>query len=124
VAQAKFAEKVRPRGTRVLRAEQVFVVTPESGDMDGVHAIRLVWEPDPFRSGHAGYDIYISDERMNPLLVHHVPALVFQDKDRQNYLLDLTEHEPVRTARVLHIRIVPNTSTGHIETVLEVEALG
>jgi hypothetical protein len=112
-AQHVFMATIKPQDVKVLRAEQVFVVDTSS---HAVHSITFEWKPDPAAILHCGYNIYVSDDQMNPLFKGHIPGSVFQTKDTNTYELAIPEGVPIDHKSVLHISVVPDVSTGAIET--------
>jgi len=112
-AQKYFAETIKPQTVKVLRAEQVFVV--DTSDHT-VHSITFEWEPRPIIGNHCGYNIYVSDDQMTPLFKGHIPGNVFLDMERNEYELVVPEGVPIENKSVLHISVVPDTTTRAIET--------
>lgn len=112
-AQHYFAETIKPQTIKVLRAEQVFVV--DTSDHT-VHSITFEWQTRPALGSHCGYNIYVSDDQMNPLFKGHIPGSVFLDMERSEYELVVPDGVPIENKSVLHISVVPDTTAGTIET--------
>lgn len=113
-AMSIFAKKVLAPGTGAqLRAQPVWVIKDLNGR--AVRSIQLEWEPDGYGSGHSGYDLYISDDKMQPLFKAHVAGRVFADKDISEYSI-VVPGKPISGVNVLHIKIVPDFIGGRIET--------
>lgn len=104
-----------PRGTapKRFRAEQVFVVEAKR---ESVTAIHLDWKPDPFATGHAGYDVYVSDNNMRPLFKAHVDSQVFSEKTSGSCTIVVPDPKLLAGNSVLHISVLPDYATGMIET--------
>lgn len=103
-------------------SEQVFVVDTRRRSVD---ALRLRWIPDPYSSGHRGYNLYVSDNAMKPLFKAVVPPSVFQDKHISTLRIPVPKDAPTHEVSVLHITVVPDTNTGLIETTFtEISAIG
>jgi len=96
-----------------FRAEQVFVVETKG---ESVGAIHLEWKPDPFVSGHAGYDIYVSDNNMRPLFKTHVDPEAFLEKNSGSCTVNVPDPKLLAGKSVLHISVLPDYTTGSIET--------
>jgi hypothetical protein len=121
-AQKQFASLMKPQDTAVIRAEQVFVVDNSPGR--NIQTIKFTWKPDVYREGHCSYHIYVSDDRMRPMFKDYIDARMFEDK--RLHSLDVVVPEDVNTAgiSVLHINVLPDNSTGFIETTFtEVSAI-
>ncbi len=105
----------RPQGQaqKLFRAEQVFVVETKQ---EPVNAIHFAWKPDPFATGHAGYDVYVSDNNMRPLFKAHVDAQVFLDKKSGSHTVTVPDPALLAGNSVLHISVLPDYTTGLIET--------
>jgi len=112
-AHQVFMTIIKPQDMKVLRAEQVFVVDTSS---HAVHSITFEWKPDPAAKHQCGYNVYVSDDQMNPLFKGHIPGSVFQDEERSTYELTIPDGVPIENKSVLHISVVPDVSTGAIET--------
>ena len=96
-----------------FRAEQVFVVETKREAIDAIH---LEWTPDPFSDGHAGYDIYVSDNNMRPLFKTHLDSKVFQNKSTGYCTVKVPDPGLLSGSSVLHISVLPDYTTGSIET--------
>jgi hypothetical protein len=114
-AAAVTAFHAMPQGPtqKRLRAEQVFVVETKR---EPVSAIHLEWKPDPFVTGHAGYDVYVSDNNMRPLFKAHVEPQVFSEKDSGRCTIAVPDPKLLSDNSVLHISVLPDYTTGSIET--------
>ena len=122
---ALFAQQIPQRPSQILRAEQLFVVLPDRDRVTDIHAVSMFWKPDPYSSGHCGYTVYVADEHMRSLLIKKIDASVFADKNKNFHQITLDEHEQISGLNVLHIKVVPDTANGRIETsFVKVEALG
>ncbi len=98
---------------RLFRAEQVFVVETQR---EPVNAIHFEWKPDPFVTGHAGYDVYVSDNNMHPLFKAHLDSLVFRSKESGSCTVKVPDPAMLAGNSVLHISVLPDYTTGSIET--------
>lgn len=107
MADKEFKEKIVDAS--VIPASQVFVV---EGGANKIRSIEFHWESDHLNTGHCGYHIYISDDRMNPLVKCFISPDVFNDPERQSYEVSVApEHEPLE-AGILHISVLPDYRTG------------
>lgn len=124
-AMSIFAKRVLAPGAGAqLRAQPVWVIKDLNGR--AVQSIQLEWEPDGYGSGHSGYDVYVSDDKMQPLFKSHVAGRVFADKEISEYTI-VVPGQPISGVNVLHIKIVPDFIGGRIETSfgkVEVLAIG
>lgn len=120
-----FDQSIAPRGESAeLTAREGFLVDATKGDKTwAISAIRFYWESDGLSSGHCGYHVYVSDGDLNPLFKGHIPGQVFDDRETQSYELTVPQG-PIRNAKVLSIRLVPDLTTGNTETSFRVSALG
>jgi hypothetical protein len=109
------AFRATPQGQakKLFRAEQVFVVETKGGP---VNAIHLEWKPDPFVTGHAAYDVYVSDNNMRPLFKTRIDSDIFSDKASGSYTVTVPPLTPLAGNSVLHISVLPDYTTGLIET--------
>ncbi len=109
------AFRARPEGRaqRLLRAEQVFVVETKRAPVSEIH---LEWKPDPFAANHAGYDLYVSDNNMRPLFKAHVEPDAFNNKTADDYTVPVPNPALLAGNGVLHISVLPDYTTGLIET--------
>ncbi len=113
VAQRRFETEIPSPASKVVRAYQVYRL--DAGGR-AVEAITLSWDAGPV-GDRAGYDIYVFDDRMRPLVREHVSASVFNDPARSEYKLVLMpDGEPITNAGVLNIRTVPDFTEGRRET--------
>ncbi|MBI3118796.1 MAG: FecR domain-containing protein [Candidatus Hydrogenedentes bacterium] len=125
-AKALFDRTDLHEAARVMRAEQVFVLTPREKNISEVSALKFMWKPGAYESGHSSYDVHVSDTNMNPLFKKHLEGSLFDNPQVTLHMTELAEAEmkSVSGVSVLHIKVVPDTRTGRIETSFEVEALG
>ena len=123
-AYAEFQSRVPSEETR-LSSDQVFVViTERNSRITPISAIKLDWVPDTHVSGHCGYDLYVYDDTMStPLLQEHIDGSLFANKSAASHEVR-APGKPITGVKVLHIKIVPDFSTGRIETPFKVSALG
>lgn len=114
-ASVAFQEHIVPRSeAKLLRAEQVFML-PRNGGSTSIKSIEVQWTPDEFRSGHCDYLVYVTNSRNNLVFKDVIPGRVFRDKDKASYKLQVPDGA-IEDFRVLYIRVVPDLSTGKIET--------
>ena len=120
-----FAKEIQPRSVAELPAEQVFVVIPTKGTQPkAVCSFFLAWEPDGFQSGHCGYDVHVYNDTMVELFKDRIDASVFADKERRSYEINVPG-DPIRNVGVIHVKIVPDFSSGDVMTSFaKVSALG
>ncbi len=112
-ASLAFHRKSQGQARKLFRAEQVFVVETKR---EPVSAIHLEWKLDPFLTSHAGYDVYVSDNNMRPLFKAHVDSSVFIDKSSSNCTVAVPDPALLAGNSVLHISVLPDYTTGLIET--------
>lgn len=113
-ASVLFAREILSRATGAqLPAQPVWVV--KDLNRRAVTSIRLQWEPDSYVAGHTGYDVYVSDDKMQPLFKAHVSGRLFADKDVRSRVI-VVPGTPISGVNVLHIRIVPDFVGGCVET--------
>lgn len=124
-AELYYASVIRSRITAHMRAEQVFAVgTKVDGRERAVSSILLQWNPSEHESGHAGYFVYVKDNRMQPLFKDYIPGEVFSDPGRNSYQV-IVPGDSLVTGDVLLVQIVPDHVSGPIETSFaDVFALG
>jgi len=124
-AYALFLREIQPRTVAELQAEQAFVViTKQDGRTRSISSFFFTWLPDPFLSGHCGYDVHIYNDSMMALFSHHIDGSVFANKDEDTYEIQVPG-EPIRDANVLHLKVIPDFDAGGIETSFtKVSALG
>lgn len=102
--QALFAETVGMHTARNLSGEQVFVVQTNGRS---IHQVSIEWTVErPDMQQNDGYYVYVSDDHMNLIFVHRIPAELFSDIRRQSYDITVPD-EPVSDVRVLHIKVIP-----------------
>lgn len=112
-AQEVFLTTVKRLGDRVMRAEQMWVV--EAGGHE-VRSIDIAWEQGSDARERCGYTVYVSDASGNPLLIHRIPASIFQAGQPSEYSLTLEETQVISGVNLLHIKIVPDRRAGTVET--------
>lgn len=107
---------------QAIPAEQVFVV--ETGGRP-VSALLLKWTPDPYATGHAGYNVYVSDSSMLPLFKIRIASSTFQDKEQSEVRIATPAVMRNHEMETLHITIMPEINYGQVETTFtEVAAIG
>jgi hypothetical protein len=111
-----FAKKIQPQSTAKLPAEEVFVIiTTKDNVARPISSFTLTWDPDGFPSGHCSYNVDICNEKMMGLFSTRIDASVFTDKSRNKYIIDVPG-EPISNAEVIHVKLVPDFSTGDVKT--------
>lgn len=114
-ARVAFEEHIVPRTEgKLLRAEQVFML-PRNGGSTSIKSIEVQWTPDEFRGGHCDYWVYVTNSRNDLVFKNVIPGRVFSDKSNTSYKLQIPEGT-IQDFRVLYIRVVPDFSTGTVET--------
>lgn len=108
-----FNASIKPRQAGRIPAIQVFVVPTWNRP---IHSITFEWKPDKKVQSYAGYFIYVSDDHMTPLFRGHIEAQVFSDPSLENFELAIPPDVAVTDVTMLHIDIVPDHSTGNVET--------
>lgn len=124
-AYALFAQRVQPESAAELPGEEVFAISTTKDSVPRpITAFYLSWEPDGFASGHCSYDVRVCNESMVELFKARVDGSVFADKAQRTCQVDVPG-DPIRNAGVLHLKIVPDFSTGDVMTTFsKVWALG
>jgi ferric-dicitrate binding protein FerR (iron transport regulator) len=110
-----FAREIQPRTIAELQAEQVFVIVAGHDRSRSVSSFFLTWEPDAYASGHCGYDVHVYNNAMQEIFEEHIDAGVFADKTRRSYEVHVPG-EPLRDVDVVHLKIIPDFSTGEVRT--------
>jgi len=100
---------------KVPSAPVYYAFTKSDNYTRAVNGIYLEWELDQYPTGHCGYDVYVSDSRQKtPLFKKHISASVFADKKTRSH--KMVSERIIRDVDVLEIKIVPDFSSGEIET--------
>jgi hypothetical protein len=101
-----------------------FVRTRQGGEQYAVSAVRLYWDARPLgASALASYDVYVYDQNMRPVFRDRVEAATLAEPGREFVELPCPEG-PISNTDLLFIRLVPDFSTGTIETPFRVMARG
>jgi hypothetical protein len=115
-AEDVFSQTVQTGGSEELRAEQVFVITTDRGGTDkSVSSFELAWEPEKTEAHHCGYFIHVYNEKMEELFSDHVDGVLFEKAD-QNSVKIPVKGRPITGVNVIHIKLVPDFSTGDLKT--------
>jgi len=115
-ADAVFSKTVQVRPAEELQAEQVFVVTTNQAEGDRtVSSFELAWEPDEEATPHCGYFIHVYNEKMEELFSEHVKGELFEKVDRKSVTIPVPGR-PISGVNVIHIKLVPDFSTGNSKT--------
>jgi len=121
-SEAMFASATRGLGTQRVRADQYWVVDARKRD---VQAITFEWQPSAMTAGRCDYDVFVSDEKMNPLFKARISDSAFARRSRTYYEIAIPGYVNLGSVKNLHIRLVPDRTTGTVETqFVEVAALG
>ena len=119
-AVEEFATAFKPSDGRIY-AEKVYMLQTRGR---GIRSITFEWKADPYTSGHCGYYIYVYDDHMRSLFKGSIKSYVFDEKDRSSFELAIPDGITIPGIAVLHLNVVPDKSTGAIETdFTEVSAL-
>lgn len=114
-ARLAFQEYIVPRSqAKLLRAEQVFMLL-RNGGSSSVKSIEVQWTPDEYRKGHCDYLVYATNSKNRVVFKDVIPGGVFGDKQTSSYKLQVPEGA-IEDFRVIYIRVIPDLSTGSIET--------
>lgn len=108
-----------------LRAEQFFVLRTETEERDlAVTTFYLTWEADKDASDCCAYDVFVYNDKMVELFRQRIEKAVFVDRSQSSVEIKVPGN-PIEDASVLHIKIVPDFTTGAKETSFtKVSALG
>ncbi len=112
-AEAAFNAMPKQVNPKVFRAEQVFVVETLG---HAVAALHFEWTPDPYVSGHASYNVYISDSNMRPLFKGRIDASVFSDKTMNHHTVAIPKGLMTDKSPIYHIRVLPDYTSGTLDT--------
>lgn len=124
-AHTLFLDAVQPRTVDGLELPGIIVwrIPTTQGDQAwAVSALRLYWEPVAASGSHCSYELYVYDEDMRPLFKERVDGSVFRDASR-NYYEVRVPGGPVKGVNALTVRLVPDFSTGTVESTISVKAL-
>ncbi|MBI2423280.1 MAG: FecR domain-containing protein [Candidatus Hydrogenedentes bacterium] len=119
-AEQIYSKEIKSLGTRVVQAEKVFIIN--GVDAQQVESISFHWKPDTRVDGHSGYDVYISDDRGEALIKGRLEADLFADKSHSSFEMAVPGNVSLSGVRMLQIKIVPDSSTGSVETAFDVSA--
>ncbi len=100
-----------------LRADQFFVI-PNSARRP-IAAVKLTWQPAVATGGFCSYYVHVYDDKMVELFSEHVDGAVFAEPGRTSHLVRVP-NAPVAGIKILHVKIVPDFTTGATETSLGV----
>jgi len=121
-AERLFLATIKTSDVKELRAEQIWRLDTRGKVVP--RAITFEWNPDVYRVGHASYDVYVYDENMKPLFSSRIDGSEFGDKSHDHYTVRVPSHESLGEKTVF-IKLVPDESTGSIETTFtEVSVVG
>ena len=110
-ATRMFASLVVARdGNPELPAKIVYMVDV-SKSKAGIGAIRLEWFPEPFTEGYCSYDMYVYNEDAKPIFKHTLDGQALANNTAGSLTVNVPE-TPIRNAKVLSIRLVPNPQLG------------
>ncbi len=87
-----------------------------------IHAIRLYWRAQPFVAKPCGYDVFVYDQDMKPLFKSQLDAALLRDSRRTYYDVQVPG-KPLTGMRAIAVSLVPDFSTGSVETEFEVKAV-
>lgn len=118
-----FLTAVEVKGATPLRAEQVFVVRANSGaGTKTVPSFVVSWPPDRTSSDRCSYNIYVYNDAMVELFRTHIDGGVFKSGAEHSRVIQVPGG-PIANVNVIHIKVVPDFSTGTQETPLDISAL-
>ncbi len=120
-----FAKTIQPTSTEELPAEEVYAVIANKDVVSRpISAFFLSWEPDGVTSGHCSYDVHVYNNSMVELFRDRIDGRLFADKTQRIYEVNVPG-EPIRNTNVIHVKLVPDFSTGDVKTsFVKVWALG
>ncbi|NIA16393.1 MAG: hypothetical protein GWP08_20220 [Nitrospiraceae bacterium] len=114
-----FEEVVQAPETGLLRKEQFFVFS--NPGRKAVSSFEMTWDPGAQKEGHCSYDVHVYDGNMSELFTSHVDGSVFESAGKTSYVLWVPEG-PITGVNMIQLKVVPDYSTGEIETSLDVAA--
>ncbi|GMW02345.1 MAG: hypothetical protein AMXMBFR84_34810 [Candidatus Hydrogenedentota bacterium] len=79
-----------------------------------VTGMVLNWRPDGLTTGHCSYDLYVTDEKNNPLFKCKVNGAIFRNPERSSFNVELPNGR-IEGVRWIQIRLIPDYSTGQVE---------
>jgi hypothetical protein len=112
-----FESLMEQRGERLqIPAEKVFVVsTRQGGRQLTLESLRLEWEAPQYAAGtFCSYDVYVSDQTLEPLFMARIDGQTLAVPDRQSYDLQIGEQD-LQNVQVLHVKLVPDFAAGREE---------
>lgn len=112
VAQGEFLSTIHPLGETILRAENVWRV--DTGEHT-VSNISFSWNPAKTRDGLCSYVVYVTDDAGRPLFVGRIEARDLAQQGRTQVELSVP-NDALKPNTTAFIRMVPDTTTGAIET--------
>lgn len=112
-AESILAATIKPERTGKIPAIQVFVVPTLNRT---IRSITFEWKDDNKVVPYSGYYIYVSDDHMHPLFRGFISPEVFKEKGRSLFELKIPEDVTLSTVKILHIDVVPDHSSGPVET--------
>ncbi len=107
-----------------LAAKEVFLIDlMQGGRRWDISALRISWQgPLPSGQAYSGYDVYVYDQYMQPVVKHEVGGTAFTDA-REHYI-DLSLNETFGSnTKMLTIRLAPKEENALPAPGLEVSAL-
>lgn len=112
-AEALFERTIQANAiTGELPARAVYMIWEVSSG--SITAVRIYWQPDAITAGHCSYDVHVSDGALRPLFQGRIDGSVFADKSVSSY--DIVPPEPINGVRSLAVQLIPDLSTGSVET--------
>jgi hypothetical protein len=114
---AYFRNSVAPNDEVVdaLPAESVMAVYNVGGR--DVVGIELAWEADGVGEGHCDYFLHVTDSDDNLLFLDTIPGRRFDNADTPTLTVPLVD-QPISGVNILHIRLIPDHTSGTVEITL------
>lgn len=121
-ALALFDQSITSHGapTVALPAEAVFAVRNLGNRI--IDGVMLSWDYDGLASGHCGYFLHVSDSSDNLLYLDTIDGRMF-DSPKKDSLTIMPGTGPISGVDVIHVRLIPDFTSGTIETNLRVNAV-
>lgn len=118
-----FLTAVQIKGATPLRAEQVFVVRANAGTATKtVPSFVVTWPLDKTPGDRCSYTIHVYNDAMVELFRTYIDGSVFDNSEEHSRVIQVPGG-PISNVDVIHIKVVPDFSTGTKETPLDISAL-
>ncbi len=111
-AEKRFIDLI-PMRQSVVRGVHAYVF-PTSHR--AIQSLTFHWTPDIYSSGHAAYNVYVSDESMRPLFQAYLDSGIFNNQTTKSYVLAVPAHLAFEETSVITITVLPDSSIGKIKT--------